>query len=52
MKHNVPGLILNLELMPKVFTDTPLSKNQSVAGCDQKDPKPVIIGLNQSSLVF
>ena len=25
--------------MPKIFTDTALSKNRSVTGCDQKGPK-------------
>ena len=57
MELNVLGLILNLELMPKVFTDTRSSSLWPVV--TKKDPRPVIIGLglqktgfNQSSLVF
>ena len=45
MEFNVLGLILKLKLMPKIYTDTPLSKNWCVTGRDRKRPK---IGYNWS----
>ena len=55
MEFNVLGLMLKLKLMPKISTDTPLSKNRSVTGRDRKQSKtsynwskdrkkPVLIG--------
>ena len=39
MKFNVLGLILKLKLMPKISTDTFLSKSWCVTGHDQKRQK-------------
>ena len=55
MEFDVIGLILKLTLMPKIFTDTPLSENRCATGRDRKRQKtsynwsrtakkPVLIG--------
>ena len=45
MEFNVLGLILKLQLMPKISTDTPLSKTGVALAVTKKDRRLVITGL-------